>query len=248
MNPESPSHAARHHANLDIERRRIKARKIIALLTRRAQLAGARILDIGTGAGVIADALAAAAGSQGHVDSVDVVDVRVVRDSYAYHRIDTTALPFEDAAFDAIVSNHVIEHVGSRDRQQEHLGEIARTLRVGGVGYVAFPNRFGLVEPHFRLPLLGSFPKSVQDRYVRAVRGAPEYDCRLLTWTDFCELAATAGLLVEDCTIEAMRVVRETESPRAIARLVLGAPAGLLRPLRGLSPTYVAVVRRRGRE
>src|SRR5204863_3454637 len=162
---------------------------IIALLARRTQLAGARILDIGTGAGVIADALAAAAGSQGHVDSVDVVDVRVVRDTYAYHRIHATALPFEAAAFDVIVSNHVIEHVGSQERQQETLAEIARTLRVGGVGYVAFPNRFGLVEPHFRLPLLGSLPMSVQDRYVRVARGAPEYDCRLLTWTEFCRLA-----------------------------------------------------------
>jgi hypothetical protein len=68
-----------------------------------------------------------------------------------------------------------------------------------------------------------------------------------LTWADFRRLATTAGLLVEDCTIEAMRVVRETESTRAMARLVLGAPVSLLRPLRSMSPTYVAVVRRRGR-
>jgi SAM-dependent methyltransferase len=199
---------------------------------------------IGAGAGIIADGLAGAAGPDGHVDSVDVVDVRVVRDTYAFHRVDNTALPFEDAAFDAIVSNHVIEHVGS---QQEHLVEIARTLRPGGIGYVAFPNRFGLVEPHFRLPLLGSLPKPVQDRYVRVARGAPEYDCRLLTWTDFRRLATTAGLLVEDCTIEAMRVVREIESTSGIARLLLGAPVSLLKPLRAMSPTYVAVVRRSSR-
>ena len=242
MNSELPS----HHANLDIARRHLKARKIIALLGRRKDLAGARILDIGTGAGVIANTLAEVAGPRGRVDSVDVVDVRVVRDTYAYHRISSTILPFEDAAFDAVVSNHVIEHVGSRVRQQEHLVEIARTLRARGVGYVAFPNRFGLLEPHFRLPLLGALPKPVQDGYVRVARRGPEYDCRLLTWGDFRDLAEHAGLIVEDCTIEAMRVVGEIESPSGLTRRLLGAPTGLLNRLRPVSPTFVALVRRKG--
>jgi len=142
------------------------------------------------------------------------------------------------------VSNHVIEHVGSRVRQQEHLVEIARTLRPQGVGYVAFPNRFGLIEPHFRLPLLGALPKQIQDGYVRVTRRVPEYDCRLLTWRDFRDLAERAGLTVEDCTIEAMRVVREIESPSALTRRLLGAPTGLLNRLRPVSPTFVALVRR----
>jgi len=234
-----------HHANLDIARRRLKAQKLVALLERRRRLHGAHLLDIGTGAGVIADALAEAAGPDGHVDSVDVVDVRVVRDTYTFHRLADVALPFDDATFDAVISNHVVEHVGARADQAAHLAEIARTLRPGGVAYVAFPNRFGLVEPHFRLPLLGWLPPRLQDRYVRVARGAAVYDCRLLSWSDFRELAAGAGLLVEDCTLEAVQFVRDIESPHGPARLLMSAPTALLRPVRLASPTFVTILRLR---
>ena len=53
-----------HHANVDLDSRRRKAAKIIALLDRQRPLAGARILDVGTGAGVIASELARAAGPE----------------------------------------------------------------------------------------------------------------------------------------------------------------------------------------
>ena len=80
--PASPSHAI-----LDIESRRRKARKLTRLLERERPVAGARVLDIGTGNGVIASELAAAGAE---VDSVDLQDERVVTDGYRFQLVPGT--------------------------------------------------------------------------------------------------------------------------------------------------------------
>ena len=55
-------------------------------------------------------------------------------DSYIY---DGKSLPFAGACFDACVSNYVAEHLTS---PEEHLAEIARVLRPGGVYCLRTPN------------------------------------------------------------------------------------------------------------
>jgi 2-polyprenyl-3-methyl-5-hydroxy-6-metoxy-1,4-benzoquinol methylase len=233
-----------HHANTNLESRRGKARKIIAVLERERGLLGADVLDIGTGAGVIASLLSEAVGAAGSVESVDVVDVRVVTDGYTYQQVEGTKLPFPDDSFDAVVSNHVIEHTGDAADQRHHLSEITRTLRRGGVAYLAVPNRYGPVEPHFKLPLLSWLPARLADAYVRTARRGTHYDCRLLTHREVRTMAAHAGLRVEDHTILAMRLMRELEQGGALRDIVLGAPRPMLRALHGVLPTFVYVLRR----
>jgi SAM-dependent methyltransferase len=67
-------------------------------------------------------------------------------------------LPFDDGAFDLVVSNMVLEHV-----QDHHtaFGEICRVLRPGGVSLHVFPGRWAPIEPHLRIPLA----TVVQDRW-----------------------------------------------------------------------------------
>jgi SAM-dependent methyltransferase len=95
-------------------------------------LAGAaRVLDVGTGEGQVAR-LAAAGGA-------DVVGVEPawaqVREAVrrgggpAYARAGAAALPFADAAFDAVVACLVFEHIREVD---EALAEVARVLAPGG--------------------------------------------------------------------------------------------------------------------
>jgi SAM-dependent methyltransferase len=60
------------------------------------------------------------------------------------------AWPYEDAFFDVIVSNQVLEHVGDLDFS---MCEIYRTLRAGGVSAHVFPLRAVLNEAHVRVPL-----------------------------------------------------------------------------------------------
>jgi SAM-dependent methyltransferase len=226
------------HALLDVESRTRKARKIIDLLERERPLGGATVLDIGTGNGVIAAQLAQVAGA---VDSIDLRDERVVRDGYGFRVFDGGVLPFADAAFDVVLSNHVIEHVGERPEQIRHLQEIARVLAPGGVVYLAVPYRFRLIENHYRLPLLSWLPQGAADRYVAATGRAPRYDCRLLDRRDVRTLAAAAGLTAAERTLEVVQLAGATET--GLAARVAGLPRPVLHALLPLVPTLVYVLR-----
>jgi SAM-dependent methyltransferase len=228
----------RPHAILDRKSRLLKARKIAELVGRVRPLEGARVLDIGTGSGVIASALAELAGPDGAVSAVDVNDQRRVFEGYEFRRIEGTELPFEDGAFDVVLSNHVIEHVGDRADQLRHLREVRRVLAGGGVCYLAVPQRWILVEPHFRLPFLSWLPQRIADAYVRRARRGTFYDCRLLTRGRLLALAGEAGFTADEITVDAALAVARIEGG-PLARM----PERLLRTLRPLSPTLVYLLR-----
>lgn len=226
--------------SLDTESRVKKARKIAAILARRAALEGASVIESGTGAGVIPRALADAVGPTGTVVSVDVDDYRSVTDGFEFRLVDGVELPFPDGTFDIAVSNHVIEHVGDADAQQRHVGELTRVLRPGGVGYLATPNRAFPIEPHFKVPFLAWLPTRWQSPYLRATRRGTVYDCRLLTRAETLRMLAGAGVEVTDATDEALAFAAHDERERG-ARALLAVPASIRRRCRPLTPTWVFV-------
>jgi SAM-dependent methyltransferase len=59
--------------------------------------------------------------------------------------------PYDDAEFDVVVTNQVLEHVADLDF---FLGELARTLKPGGFSVHVFPLRRVLYELHLKLPLV----------------------------------------------------------------------------------------------
>lgn len=75
-------------------------------------------------------------------------------------------LPFPDDAFDLVFCNAVIEHVGSRARQREFLGEL---LRLAPRAFVTTPNRWYPVELHTLLPVLHYLPAPAYRRVYRAL-------------------------------------------------------------------------------
>ncbi len=81
--------------------------------------------------------------------------------SVAYVRGDACALPFADGAFDIVFSNAVIEHVGSRERQEAFVRE---ALRVGRRVFLTTPNRWFPIELHTRLPLVHWLPRPLAGR------------------------------------------------------------------------------------
>lgn len=77
----------------------------------------------------------------------------------ADHRMDITALPLPDGAFDTVICYHVLEHV---ERDEQAMAELHRVLRPGGRCFVQTPFREGetyedpsVVTPEGRLAAFG---------------------------------------------------------------------------------------------
>jgi SAM-dependent methyltransferase len=97
-------------------------------------------------------------------------------------------LPFDDAAFDVVFSNAVLEHVGSRQQQAAFLREI---VRVGKAFFVTTPNRWFPVEHHTGLPLLHFLPAPIFRRLLRDTKykyWAAESNLNILTAGEFRRL------------------------------------------------------------
>ena len=75
-------------------------------------------------------------------------------------------MPFEDASFDACVSNFVLEHV---EHPIEHFREVARVLRPGGVYCLRTPNLYHYVSMGARL-----LPHSMHLLLANRLRGLGE--------------------------------------------------------------------------
>ena len=242
MAPELEERGA--HASLDLRSREKKAEKIRAILEAERELRGSVLLEIGVGSGAIAAQLAEAVAPSGAVWGVDIRDLRVVTEGFRFVTVDDTSLPFTDRFFDVVVSNHVLEHVGRRPEQLAHLREIARVLKDDGVAYLATPNRWTLVEPHYHLPLLSWLPVPARGRYVRLARQGQDYDCEPRSRAELVDLCSIAGLDVTDRTLEAVRLTGEIEDPPSLVRLLTGAHERVLRALLPIVPSHVAILRR----
>jgi SAM-dependent methyltransferase len=232
------------YASVDLQSREKKAEKIRTILEAERELRGAALLEIGVGSGAIAARLADAVTPSGEVWGVDVRDSRVVTKGFRFGIVEDTSLPFDDRFFDVVVSNHVIEHVGPRPEQLAHLLEVARVLKDDGVAYLATPNRWALLEPHFRLPLLSWLPVPARTPYVRLARRGRDYDCDPRTRAELLELCASAGLDATERTLEAVRLTVQIEEAPSLVQRVAGAPDRLLRTFLALVPTHIVILRK----
>ncbi|HEX7173444.1 MAG TPA: class I SAM-dependent methyltransferase [Candidatus Limnocylindria bacterium] len=234
----------RTHAVLDLESRALKATKIERLLDLEQMSRSLAVLDIGCGSGGISQHIATR--PAGHrVHGIDTVDTRIVKEGYTFQLVTGTALPFPSEMFDVVLSNHVIEHVGNIEAQRAHLDEVRRVLKPSGVAYLAVPNRWRLIEPHYRLPALSLWPRSWRTPYLRLLRAGEEYDVEPLEAGTIERMLATAGFRASRLGVQAIRLTLDIERGGSLlARGVRLIPDRLLRPLEPLLPTLTYRLRR----
>ncbi|MBA2077883.1 class I SAM-dependent methyltransferase [Rhodanobacter sp. PCA2] len=228
------------HAVLDLPSRNWKALKIERLLGLAARPQPIRLLEVGAGSGGIAHYFATHPDLHCEVTAVDVVDSRLIAHGYTYMLVRDVDLPFPDASFDVVITNHVIEHVGDAAAQAKHLAEIHRVLRPEGIGYLAVPNRWMLTEPHYRLKFLSWWPHAWRTPYLRLMRKGTNYDCEPLQMRQLEHMLATAHFRYQNLCVEAWRETLEIERQNSVgARVLRMTPDALLRPLRHIIPTLI---------
>ena len=231
------------HAILDRPSRLRKGEKIRDLLAKRRPLKNLSVLDVGTGSGQIAGLLLGEVGPNGEVCAVDRLDQHNER-GIDFKLTGTTDIPFEDDRFDVVLSNHVIEHVGERESQINHLREIRRVLSDDGLMYLAVPNRRAIWEHHFNLPFLSWLPRPFASWIVRVTGKGTHYDCWLLTRSELDRLFSEADLICEDITIEALRHMAKNEMGPALRSAIGLCPDFLLKSVMPFIPRNVVLGRK----
>ncbi|MEE8175788.1 MAG: class I SAM-dependent methyltransferase, partial [Gemmatimonadota bacterium] len=136
---------------------RLEKARIVAHLCADDLRRATAIADLGTGTGIIKRELQREFGK--YIVGFELSG-STMKESEGMVRSDILHLPAADEAFDFVMLNHVYEHVPEPARLFE---ETFRVLRPGGRAYVTAGNRFALVEPHYRLPLLSWMPAGAAD-------------------------------------------------------------------------------------
>ncbi|HII16643.1 TPA: class I SAM-dependent methyltransferase [Candidatus Woesearchaeota archaeon] len=227
------------HARLEEDSRHQKAKKIISILKRLVNLKECDILDIGTGSGHIISDLAKLSRS---ASSIDIHDERMVKEGYDFRVVSDENIPYSDASFDVVISNHVIEHVLN---QKLHLMEIHRVLRKGGILYLATPNKFWITDPHYRLPFISWLPRRLSSAYLKIFKGKV-WDIFPLSYPGIARTAKDM-FSIENLTLDIIKNPQKynLDVLRSIQPILRCIPFSLLRCLNPFAPTYIVILRPR---
>jgi SAM-dependent methyltransferase len=130
-----------------------------AFLSSRIKLAGARVLDLGSGRGEFGRSLQRSGAT---VASVDVRPLGAPGQILA----DAAALPFGPGSFDGAICSNLLEHVPSPGAV---VGELARVVRRGGWVYLSWMAWYAPLGGHEYSPwhYLGVRPARIIGRYAR---------------------------------------------------------------------------------
>ncbi|MBN2004370.1 MAG: class I SAM-dependent methyltransferase [Anaerolineae bacterium] len=163
-------------ATTDRAKRTLKLQKVLRVLEDFLghSLTGLRVLDMGCSIGVMTGYLAESAHLAVGID-IDQGAIRQAAQNGPQASLvigDTGGAPFAPSTFDIIVCSQVYEHVPSLELL---VAEMDRLLKQDGVCFFSGPNRWRLIEPHYKLPFLSWLPRRAADWYVRLTGLGQEY-------------------------------------------------------------------------
>jgi SAM-dependent methyltransferase len=230
------------HKMLIEDERRTKASKIVRVLEHFLGgdgLAGRTVLDLGCSTGFISDELHRAGAAVTGVD-IDEPGLEKARERFGgrveFVCADGEKLPWGDGSVDAVVFNHIYEHVVDPDAV---MAEIRRVLRPHGVVYLGLGNRLGVMEPHYKLPFLSWLPSGAADRYVALARRGDRYHERFRTRPGLRELCR--GLRVWDYTYTVLAEPERFRADDMVPARLRTAPPVLWKALTPIIPTFIWV-------
>jgi SAM-dependent methyltransferase len=231
------------HAALDANSRLLKAKKIEKIIRNYSEIKYGQFLEVGCGSGFISHYFSELGFGFEGTYAVDVADERQVFDSFHFFKVEDTKLPFKNNQFDLIVSNHVIEHVGDLNAQNDHLKEIHRVLKPDGILYFSVPNKWQIIEPHYKLPFLSWLNQNTASKYISYFKKGTSYDCQLLSVGSCEELLRNNNFVYNSMTADAIRIYALIEGGM-LANFVSKLPSSLLKILNPIIPTLIYVCKK----
>jgi len=228
----------------DANARAVKAKKIVSVINNFSikDLQTCRCLDIGCSAGINTNFLSAEVRESIGID----LDEPAIKTGYfqkktnSYFIIgDAIRLPFKNETYDIVICNHVYEHVPDANALMD---EIFRILKSGGFCYFGAGNRFCIIEPHYRLPLLSWFPKPIANLYLYIMNRERPYYENLRSYfgiknlfTRFFITDYTINIIENPDIFNAEDIIRK----KALIRKI---PKWAIRILIPIIPTYIFIL------
>ena len=222
--------------------REIKAEKILRILKEELlDLRSCSLLDIGCSQGHITGRIAREFQFVVGIDRDWEPDNR--GKGFHFVQADGCNLPIRSSCVDVVLLNHVLEHVLSSEKL---LKEVWRVLKPHGLTYLACPNRYSLMEPHYRLPFLSWFPRRLADLYVRLAGRGNRYVDQLPSYWQLRRW--TRRFLTKDQTVPLLRNPNRffSDDPKLMGQLrhVGWIPDFLWKLVLPWLPVWVVVLRK----
>lgn len=145
----------------DESNRKMISKQIVSVLKKElGELKNKTCLDLASSNGIISNELSKhfkrMIGVDVDSEAIKLAKSKFRRSNLKFLEMNGERMIFKNNSFDVVVCNQVYNFV---ENPQKLVNEIYRVLKPGGVCYFGARNKWGLIEPQYKLPFLSLFPR-----------------------------------------------------------------------------------------